>query len=451
MPRAARRDRGEGAVAYISIVLLIAAMTAATVASGLGGYVTGAVQGAVCKVSGTNCWSPRQHLTPTPGIGNPTATPIRATSSPSPSSAVLDGKTQAALEYMRKWLAFMQATGHYSGLPAQGGLYDLIHQLQGLSPAELNQLLGQLSPQELAQLNTFYNKFQWSSFGVPQDAKNQNPKVTLANLLLSQATPDQLARLLQNVSSLRPSIGDKEVPANQLAWAPDNAPLFSPKGPNIEDVIQGNLGDCWFLAALSAVVKTDPNFIRDHIHQNSNGTDTVTLYENGQPVQVTVDPTLPSKDGSSQEYAKTPDNASTWVAIYEKALAEQMGGYVNTEGNSSKAGLDLITGKGASLSNPNGYLDGWVFGLGSSSLSDVQKNLDHGEAVVTATVDKPGAKNVVESHVYTVIGVNPQGHPPTITLRNPWGAWAPPNTPEYITLTEDQWKSNFNEMAGVKP
>src|SRR5699024_1416700 len=58
---------------------------------------------------------------------------------------------------------------------------------------------------------------------------------------------------------------------------------------------QGELGDCWFLAGAGAVANRDPDFIREHMQQNDDGTWTVTLYDDGEPVEITVEPTFPEK------------------------------------------------------------------------------------------------------------------------------------------------------------
>jgi len=41
---------------------------------------------------------------------------------------------------------------------------------------------------------------------------------------------------------------------------------------NINDIQQGSLGDCFFLAAVGAIAKSNPQFIHDIIHDNGDGT-----------------------------------------------------------------------------------------------------------------------------------------------------------------------------------
>ena len=70
---------------------------------------------------------------------------------------------------------------------------------------------------------------------------------------------------------------------------------------SISDIHQGQIGDCFLLASIGAIALLHPTSITDMIHDNSNGTYTVTLYRaangslpgysttNFMPVGITVD------------------------------------------------------------------------------------------------------------------------------------------------------------------
>jgi hypothetical protein len=60
-------------------------------------------------------------------------------------------------------------------------------------------------------------------------------------------------------------------------------------GPQITDVHQGRIGDCYFLSALGEVALQNPTAIRNMFTYNGNGTYTVRLFDGTTPKYVTVD------------------------------------------------------------------------------------------------------------------------------------------------------------------
>ena len=91
-------------------------------------------------------------------------------------------------------------------------------------------------------------------------------------------------------------------------------PLFSHE-PSPYDIEQGNIGDCYFVAALSEIAAKRPEKIKEMIRDNRDGTCTVRFhqYKNGLmvPFYVTVDKI------SSLGQA----HACTWVQMIERAWA----------------------------------------------------------------------------------------------------------------------------------
>src|SRR5690606_36561200 len=45
------------------------------------------------------------------------------------------------------------------------------------------------------------------------------------------------------------------------------------------DVSQGQLGDCYFIASLAAIARQNPDLIREMIRDNGDGTYTITFHE----------------------------------------------------------------------------------------------------------------------------------------------------------------------------
>lgn len=105
-----------------------------------------------------------------------------------------------------------------------------------------------------------------------------------------------------------------------------DTPLFS-HDPSLEDLKHGSLKNGNINAALGILVQQNPNFIKESMMDNKDGTVTVRLFQEVrpvdqgkepgnqavyQPVYVTVDKSLP--EGVTEQN-------SLWVSIYEKALA----------------------------------------------------------------------------------------------------------------------------------
>src|SRR5690606_21586019 len=133
---------------------------------------------------------------------------------------------------------------------------------------------------------------------------------------------------------------------------------------SIDDINQGQVGDCWFLAGLGAVATTDPEFLREHIRLNDDGTYTVTMYSDGKPVEIVVEPTAPENGVGGQ------NGEPNWVSIYEKAAAEYFGGdYEDIDGGHSDVAFEAITGHPAERS-------------GELSRSDIQDRLEGGPVAV---------------------------------------------------------------------
>lgn len=102
-------------------------------------------------------------------------------------------------------------------------------------------------------------------------------------------------------------------------------PLFA-HAPTLADVQQNGLGDCWLLAAVTAVVSDTPNHFVTHMKDNMDGTVSVKLYDhdpnavgNQYPERiVTVEKsTIQRKSDGGDAFA----GGSLWVKIYEKAFA----------------------------------------------------------------------------------------------------------------------------------
>lgn len=143
------------------------------------------------------------------------------------------------------------------------------------------------------------------------------------------------------------------------------------------DIIQGGLGNCYFMCSLSALTKTKGGIkrIKEMIEYNGNGTFTVKLYrpqkeahidsfydENSgeqitqntkrttglELVEVIVSAKVwidkLSDSGDDAIYATSQDAGELWPLILEKAYAQLLGGYDEIDSGFSQEAFEILTG-----------------------------------------------------------------------------------------------------------
>lgn len=114
---------------------------------------------------------------------------------------------------------------------------------------------------------------------------------------------------------------------NNFSFEKVEKPLFdSTNGPEADDVKQGLVGDCYLLSALSSLTKDNQKAIKQMIIKKGNKY-TVTLHENGIPVEVEVDEKLIVRKIANYKdsYPAAQPLDDIWVPIIEKAYAKLLG------------------------------------------------------------------------------------------------------------------------------
>ncbi|WP_110514689.1 WXG100 family type VII secretion target [Herpetosiphon llansteffanensis] len=206
-------------------------------------------------------------------------------------------------------------------------------------------------------------------------------------------------------------------------------------GISAGDVTQGYLGDCYFMAALASVAQQNPDLIKNAIADNGDGTYTVTFYEDGKPVKVTVDSDFPVKEDSSgnstnnlayAQHGSTPDEL--WPMILEKAYAQHTeNSYEEIEGGWPGDAVELLTGKAPTEISTTASTPEQT----KTVLQDLNTRLSNGDSVTVATRTEGWFEdtttwpdNVVANHAYSVEKVDVEKG--LIYLRNPWGTGSAP-------------------------
>jgi hypothetical protein len=232
-----------------------------------------------------------------------------------------------------------------------------------------------------------------------------------------------------------------------------NAPLFSNSGPQMTDVYQGQVGDCWALAGLSAIARDNPQAIRHNVVDFGDGTYGVRLGNNFYR----VDNDLPVAPNGQLAYAKLGADNSMWVAIVEKAFAHYRTGANNYASLNNGWSIDVNR---AFRSASAGRRQFTAYSSAAELANDIAYRSDSGQAVTVAVMsDRQGRLNaalgapLIMNHQYTVASVqrNSVGAVVSITLRNPWGfdgsmtRDASPND-GFVTVAPDQLFAHLGEV-----
>ena len=232
-----------------------------------------------------------------------------------------------------------------------------------------------------------------------------------------------------------PAVTDKSFTYKSFA----SDPLFGSGGPSINDISQGDLGDCYLLSVLSSVAKTDAALIRRVVTPNANGTYTVAF--TGKTA-VTVNADLATLPDGRPAYAQLGSGNSLWVALVEKAYAD----YANAKADSYTT---IDGGWMGSAFSALGLKNTSTFSATSANAlaTLVQKDLKANDFVTMGTSSYVGVNSpLIGGHAYEInsVTVDKKGAVSSITLRNPWGNDL--SNGGYVTVTPQQ---AFAALAGL--
>jgi len=125
--------------------------------------------------------------------------------------------------------------------------------------------------------------------------------------------------------------------------------LFEPQvfekeiAPN--DILQGNLGDCWFLCAVSALAETSQLVERLFLTKeyNEEGIYRIKICKNAEWQEVVVDDFFPCLPNGGPIFSKGHGN-ELWVLLLEKAYSKVHGSYKSIVGGLPHEAMMDLTG-----------------------------------------------------------------------------------------------------------
>ncbi len=237
------------------------------------------------------------------------------------------------------------------------------------------------------------------------------------------------------------------VNASAVSYSVNTSTVFGVNGPQMADVNQGKIGDCYLCAVLAEVAYKNPMAIESMITSNGNNTYGVRFYVNGTTQYVTVNNQLPNSGSLFLS------GADQWAGLIEKAYAQLQAGGDLTGNSSSYYGnsyatignggypwytLEEITGSsqiinlvGTSKSSwSTQYLSqnfsvlSYTTGMSTSSaLNLIISSLANGSDVILSSYsnayDSQGKQTLVSSHALSIYGYDAATG--MLELRNPWG------------------------------
>ncbi|KAG0230208.1 hypothetical protein B0O80DRAFT_451534 [Mortierella sp. GBAus27b] len=205
---------------------------------------------------------------------------------------------------------------------------------------------------------------------------------------------------------------------------PNDTPAFFLNGASPDDIKQGSVGDCWFVASL-AVVSNIPDLIQQLCVKRDEevGVYGFIFFKDGDWVSTVVDDQLFYKLDEQNKprlyFSSCHVERESWLPLMEKAYAKIHGDYESLTGGYTGEGLEDLTGGTASMLFTCDILDKDRFWreemqqVNKTTLMGCSINYDSHET----------EKNGIQSgHAYSVLRVAEfHGHR-LVHIRNPWGA-----------------------------
>ncbi|KAJ7607934.1 hypothetical protein FB45DRAFT_806548 [Roridomyces roridus] len=237
----------------------------------------------------------------------------------------------------------------------------------------------------------------------------------------------------------------------------DNKHSFFIDGADSSDIVQGRLGDCWFLSGLSTM-STSEGLIEKFCvaRDEAVGIYGWIFFRDARWVTVIIDDLLftsipkfeeltePEKalyhrdknlynssartGGKSLYFARSETEGETWVPLFEKAYAKLHGDYAAISGGYSCEAIEDLTGGVSTFIPTKDILDPDVFWREELLRATEDRlfgcafdSLDPGRRGNTESESELRVNGLIGGHAYSVLRAVDYNGKRFVVLRNPWG------------------------------
>ncbi|XP_036094160.1 calpain-3 isoform X5 [Rousettus aegyptiacus] len=205
-------------------------------------------------------------------------------------------------------------------------------------------------------------------------------------------------------------------------------PRFIIGGANRTDICQGDLGDCWFLAAIACLTLNEHLLFRVIPHdqsftENYAGIFHFQFWRYGDWVDVVIDDCLPTYN-NQLVFTKSNHRNEFWSALLEKAYAKLHGSYEALKGGNTTEAMEDFTG---------GVTEFFEIKDAPKDMYKIMKKaIERGslmgcsiDTIVPVQYETRMACGLVKGHAYSVTGLEETQFKnekvKLVRLRNPWG------------------------------
>lgn len=221
-------------------------------------------------------------------------------------------------------------------------------------------------------------------------------------------------------------------------------PLFV-DGPEYDDIIQGSLGDCYYLAGLAALAWQDPQVIEQAITELGDGTYAVRFYRASVEYYYRIDAELPGYPSFTR---LTPDG-ELWASLLEKAFAQHRYGdnsYYSLVGGGVYEAFRALSDAGQQNISC-AYMEA------DAVAQQIADELAQGHAV-TAGSKTTASSPIVALHGYMIHSAEQVNGQWEITVYNVWGfdGGGSDGNPSdgLVKLTAEGFKARFSGFTTCK-